>query len=111
MAYSSGMLEYRVQVARRVTDPARTFGDRGATGGKYEILGTFNMAENFNKGMKSLREGALDAYDTVMFRMRWNPFVSRDSQLQYEGVTYQIMSFHADKMANTIQITAQELVK
>ena len=109
MAYSSGMLEYRVQVARRVTDPARTFGDRGATGGKYEIIGTFNMAENFNKGMKSLREGALDAYDTVMFRMRWNPDIDRWCLLRFKGKWYQIQSFNDDFRDNQIQITAVEL--
>jgi hypothetical protein len=29
----------------------------------------------------------------------------------YEGVIYQIISFHADRLDNTIQITAQEIVK
>ena len=63
------------------------------------------------KGVKALREGALDAYDTVLIRMRWNNVVTRDSRLQHGGVTYQIQSLHADRQENTIQITATEIVK
>ena len=61
--------------------------------------------------MKALREGALDAYDTVIIRMRWNNVVTRDSRLECEGVTYQIQSLHADRQDNTIQITATEIIK
>jgi hypothetical protein len=43
--------------------------------------------------------------------MRWNNIVTRDSRLQCDGVTYQIQSLHADRQANTIQITATEIVK
>ena len=64
----------------------------------------------WSKGVKALREGALDAYDTVLIRMRWNNIVKRDSRLQYDGVTYQIQSLHADKQDNTIQITATEVI-
>ena len=59
---------------------------------------------------KSLREGALDAYDTVMIRMRWTPTVSRDSRLQHDGVTYQIQSLHRDYQSNIVQITATEII-
>ncbi len=64
----------------------------------------------WNKGVKALREGALDAYDTVLIRMRWNNIVTRDSRLQCDGVTYQIQSLHADRQDNTIQITATEVI-
>jgi SPP1 family predicted phage head-tail adaptor len=47
----------------------------------------------------------------MMIRMRWNNIVKRDSRLQYDGVTYQIQSLHADRQENTIQITATEIVK
>ena len=60
----------RVTVAKRATDTQESFGKAGQP--KYEILGTFWMSETFNKGVKSLREGAMDAYDTVMFRCRFN---------------------------------------
>ena len=66
---------------------------------------------SWSKGSKALREGALDAYDTVMIRMRYNDVVTRDSRLQHGGVTYQIQSFYPDHQENTIQITATEIVK
>ena len=65
----------------------------------------------WKKGQKALNEGALDAYDTVLIRMRYNNVVTRDSRLQSGGVTYQIQSLHADKQENTIQITAMEIVQ
>jgi hypothetical protein len=60
--------------------------------------------------MKSLREGALDAYDTVIIRMRYNKIVTRDSLLVHDGRTYQIQSFHRDQRENIVQITAVEVV-
>jgi hypothetical protein len=65
----------------------------------------------WKKGQKALNEGALDAQDTVLIRMRWNTVVNRYSRLECEGVTYQIQSIHADRMDNTMQITATEIVK
>lgn len=65
----------------------------------------------FSKGVKSLKEGALDAYDTVIVRMRYNNIVSRDSLLVHDGTVYQITSFHRDFQENIIQITATEIVK
>ena len=108
MAYGSGMLNKRVTIAKRV---AQEMGDFGmASGGqKYEILGTFWAAEDFNRGTKALREGAVDAYDTVMFRMRWIDGVDRWCLIKYHDVWYQIQSFNADYQQNQIQITAQEM--
>lgn len=77
----------------------------------YEDAGCVWANVTWSKGVKALHEGALDAYDTVLIRMRWNKLVRRDSQLVYDGVTYQIQSFHADRQDNTIQITATEIVK
>ena len=65
--------------------------------------------EDFNKGTKSLREGAVDAYDTVMFRMNWYPGIDRWCIIQYDGTWYQIKSFNGSRQNNTIQITAQEM--
>ena len=107
MAYSTGMMNKRVTVAKRATDTQETFGKSGSP--KYEILGTFWMAEDFNRGTKSLREGAFDAYDTVMFRMRWNKDIDRWCLLKYHGKWYQIQSFNESYQENQIQITAIEL--
>ena len=97
----------RVQVAKKATDTTDTFGKNGKP--QYYLLGTFWMAETFNKGTKSLREGALDAYDTVMFRMRYHAEIDRWCLVQYHGRWYQIQSFNEDYQTNEIQITAIEM--
>ena len=104
MAYSSGMLNKIINVYNK--KESVEFGGKQ----KYEVVGCLHADVTWNKGVKALREGALDAYDTVLIRMRWNNIVNKFSLIQCEGVTYQIQSFHADRMANTIQITATEMV-
>ena len=101
------MMKYRVVVAKRATDESATFGKSGQP--KYEILGTFWMGETFNKGVKAMREGALDAYDTVMFRCRFIKQLDRWCLLKFKGKWYQITSFNDDYQDNQIQITATEL--
>ena len=105
MAYTSGLLKYRVTILNKQV--ATGFGETTS----YQPAATVWADVTWNKGVKALRDGALDAYDTVMIRMRWNNIVTRDSRLQHEDVTYQIQSLHADRQANTIQITATEIVK
>ena len=100
------MMNKRVKVAKRAADAATNFGNNGM---RYTILGTFWAAEDFNKGVKSLREGAYDAYDTVMFRMRYHADIDRWCLIQYQGRWYQIQSFNASYQDNQIQITAMEL--
>ena len=99
------MLKDRVVILNKQT--AAAF---GATT-DYEPVAEVWAEVTWSKGVKALREGALDAYDTVLIRMRYNDVVTRDSRLQYGGVTYQIQSLHADRQANTIQITATEIVQ
>lgn len=53
----------------------------------------------------------MDAYDTVIIRMRYNKIVTRDSLLVHDGRTYQIQSFHRDMRENIVQITAVEMVQ
>ena len=107
MAYSTGMMNKRVTVAKRYQDTQETFGKSGQP--KYEILDTFWMAETFTKGVKAMHEGALDAYDTVMFRCRYNANIDRWCLLKFHGKWYQITSFNEDYMDNQIQMTAVEL--
>lgn len=109
MSYSTGMMNERVKVAKRAEIQDATFGGSGSSVTKYELLGTFWAAEDFSRGVKSLREGAYDAYDTVMFRMRYNKDIDRWCIIQYEGKWYQIQSFNASYRDNTIQITAIEM--
>lgn len=108
MAYSTGMMNKRVKIAKRVDSEGGSFG-RSSGGQKYTMLGEFWAAESFNKGVKSMREGAVDAYDTVMFRMRYNAEIDRWCLVQYHGRWYQIQSFNGDYQTNEIQITAMEM--
>ena len=101
------MMNKRVVVAKRANDEGASFGKSGQP--KYEILGTFWMAETFTKGVKAMHEGALDAYDTVMFRCRYNKNIDRWCLLKYRGKWYQITSFNKDYQENQLQMTAVEL--
>lgn len=105
MPYSSDILRYRVTILNKQV--ATGFGETTS----YQPAACVWADVTWSKGVKALREGALDAYDTVLIRMRWNNIVTRNSRLQCEGVTYQIQSLHADRQDNTIQITATEIVK
>ena len=98
----------RVKIAKRVESEGGDFG-RKSGGQKYTLLGEFWAAESFNKGVKSMREGAVDAYDTVMFRMRFNANIDRWCLIQYHGKWFQIQSFNEDYQTNEIQITAKEM--
>ncbi len=105
MAYQSGFIHSRVTIRNKVV--ATAFGETTS----YQDAGTVWANVSFSKGMKALREGALDAYDTVIIRMRYNTIVSRDSLLVHDGTTYQITSFHRNYHENIIQITAVELIQ
>ena len=98
----------RVKVAKRAADAASGYG-KGAGGVRYTILGEFWAAEDFNKGVKAMREGAVDAYETVMFRMSYYPDIDRWCIIQYAGTWYQIQSFNSSYRDNIIQITATEM--
>ena len=105
MAYQSGFLHNRVTIWNKVVSTG--FGDTTS----WQDVGTVWANVTFSRGMKSLREGALDAYDTVIIRMRYNKIVTRDSLLVHDGRTYQIQSFHRDLRENIVQITAVEMVQ
>lgn len=106
MAYQAGFLRDRVQILKK-SDPAQT--QFGATT-QYEPVACVWASVTWTKGLRALREGSLDAYDTVMVRMAWNDIVTRDCRLQHDGTTYQIQSLHRDRYKNEIQITATEVI-
>ena len=107
------MLNKRIRIAKRAEeqdkqqDKSSNFGKSGQP--QYTWLGWFWANETFSKGVKALHEGALDAYDTVMFRLRFHACIDRWCLIRYNGTWYQIMSFNPDEHENTIQITAQEM--
>ena len=105
MAYTSGLLKYRVTILNKQV--ASGFGETTS----YKPAATVWADVTWKKGQKALNEGALDAQDTMLIRMRWNNIVTRDSRLQHDGVAYQIQSMHRDYQDNTIQITATEVVQ
>lgn len=104
MAYQSGFLHNRVTIKNK--SASATFGETAT----YTEIGTVWANVTFSKGVKALREGALDAYDSVIVRMRFNDIVNRDSHLVHDGKEYQIQSFHRNFEENIIQITATEIV-
>ena len=109
MAYSAGMLDKKITFYRRATAGDGKYGKNSA-GEKYELVGTFNAAEDFNKGVKALRLGAVEAYDVVMFRMHYRKGIDRWCLIKYNGVWYEIESFNANQREDQIQITAHERV-
>lgn len=105
MSYQSGFIHNRVTIRNKVVGTG--FGETTS----YQDVATVWANISFSKGMKALHEGALDAYDTVIIRMRWNNIVNRDSHLVHDGKEYQIQSFHRNYEENIVQITAQEIVQ
>lgn len=107
MGYSSSILQWRVIILKKKDPGEKAFGAKT----EYEQVACVHANLTWKKGQKALNEGALDAQDTVMFRMRWNNILTRDCLLECDGVTYQIQSLHADRRENTIQVTATEVIK
>lgn len=111
MAYSSGMLKHLVVILNRKQATTNRWGKDGS-GVEWEQSGCVWAAVDFVKGLRTMREGALDVYGVVMVRMRWNNIVNLRSRILYDGQVYNILgeTFHADKQANTIQFNAQIIV-
>ena len=104
MAYQSGFRNHLVTIRNKVI--ATEFGETT----RYQDIVTVHAAKTWKHGAKAMQEGALDAYDKVLFRMNWNNIVTRDSQLVCEGKTYQVLSLNGDFKANEVEILAQEVV-
>ena len=105
MAYQAGVRSHLVTIRNKVV--ATGFGETT----HYQDIKTVHAAKTWKHGAKAMQEGALDAYDKVLFRMSWNNIVTRDSQLVCEGKTYQVLSLNGDFKANEIEILAQEIVQ
>lgn len=110
MAYTSGLLKHRVTILNRREAQQGKFGLDSA-GIEFEPAATVWASVDWAKGKGAMNAGALDVYGVVMIRMRYNTIVNERSRILYEGKTYQIVggTFHADRQANTIQMTAVEL--
>ena len=112
--YSRDLLQERVAVAKRYDEQSQTFGG-SSTVTKYEWLNKVESDHGYwckhdwTRGLKAMHEGALDAYDTVTFRMDFDPAIDRWCLLQYEGKWYQIQSLNGSQRENKLQITATEM--
>lgn len=107
--FTPGMRNHRITVLNKVQPSARTFG----TTTTYQREGSLCSSYEFNKGNKALREGTLDAYDTVLFRLNFSGNVAkkitRESLIEMNGKIYQIQSLNSDYQTNKIIIRATEM--
>jgi uncharacterized GH25 family protein len=107
--FTSGMRNHRITILNKVAPSEKAFGEK--TG--YKRDGSLNSSYEFNKGTKALREGSLDAYDTVIFRLNFSgnaaKTITRESLIEMNGKIYQIQSLNADHQENKIIIRATEM--
>lgn len=107
--FTSGMRNHRVTILSKVAPTEKAFGEK--TG--YQRIGSLNSTYEFDKGTKALREGALDAYDSVIFRMNFSgnaaKSITRESLIEMNGKIYQIQSLNSDYHENKIIICATEM--
>ena len=107
--FTAGMRNHRITILNKVAPSEKAFGEK--TG--YKRDGSLNSSYEFNKGTKALREGALDAYDTVIFRLNFSgnaaKTITRESLIEMNGKIYQIQSLNADHQENKIIIRATEM--
>ena len=105
------MLRYRIEVLNRKAQTVGAYGVDSA-GIEWQSTGPYWASVEWAKGKSAMNVGALDAYEVVMVRMRWNCVVNMRSRIVFEGQTYQIIpeTFHADKASNKIQFNAQLII-
>lgn len=103
------MRNHRITILNKVAPAEKAFGQK--TG--YQRDGSLQSSYEFAKGTKALREGALDAYDSLVFRMNYSGNVAkkitRESLIEMHGKIYQIQSLNADYHENKIIIRATEM--
>ena len=103
------MRNHRITILNKVAPAEKAFGEK--TG--YKRDGSLSSSYEFNKGTRALREGALDAYDSVIFRLNFSGNVAkkitRESLIEMHGKIYQIQSLNADYHENKIIIRATEM--
>lgn len=105
--FTSGMRNHRVTILNKVQPSERQFGEK--TG--YRRDGSLWSSYEFSKGTRALREGALDAYDSVIFRMNFsaNVTITRESLIECDGKVYQVQSLNSDRRESKIIIRATEM--
>lgn len=107
IGFEAGMRPYRVTILNKIAPTEKAFGEK--TG--YRREGSLWSSYKFTKGTKALRDGALDAYDTVVFQMNFsaNVTITRESLIECNGKIFQIQSLNDDPRENKIVVTATEM--
>lgn len=111
MAYTSGLLKYRVTILNRTEAQQGKFGLDSA-GIEFEPAATVWANVDWQRGKSGITAGALDAYGVKIVRMRWNNIITERSRIQWHGKTYQILpeTFNPDHQGNTIQFFCQQII-
>ena len=111
MAYSSGMLRHRITILNRSDAPASKFG-KDSLGTAWTNDGTVWASVDFVKGLRAMREGAIDVYGIVMVRCRYTDKITERSRIVSEGKTYQVLgeTLHVDYQTNIVQFNAQIII-
>lgn len=109
--YSTGMLNKKITVLNRKEGTESDWG-YDASGVEWEDTCTLHAAVDYVKGIRAMREGALDAYGVVLVRLRYTNKIQPRSRIRYRGNIYKILpeTFHDDYMNNTLQFNAQVIV-
>lgn len=112
MSYSTGILKHRVTILKRSRATVGQYG-KDSAGISWTPVRAVWAAVDYSRGTHSMREGALDAYQVIMVRMRYNGIVNPRCRIGYNGLVYQIIpdTFHAEEQENTIQFNAQLVVE
>lgn len=95
-----------MEILKKVQTAGKIGKNSGSAG--FESLGTVWADVSFNRGIKAMREAALDGTDYVIVRMRYNSIANRNCYLYHDGVMYMVTEFKRDYQDNIIQIKAQE---
>lgn len=106
MSYARGFLNKRVTILNR-TEAVQ--GEFGRKGGEFQPVKTIWANCTYSKGVKAMREGALDAYDTYMVRCDCHQQLGRDSRLSWGNRIYQIIQYNENEEENEVQMIVQEL--
>lgn len=111
MAYSTGILKHKIIVQNRKAATQGKFG-LDSQGIEWEDTCCIWASVGFVKGLRAMREGAIDVYGIVMVRTRWTDKITERSRIVYEGRTYQILgeTLHTDKQENIVQFNAQVII-
>ena len=104
-------MRHRIVIQNRKTAVQGKFGI-DSNGLDYVRAGEVWAAIDWKRGMSGIQEGALDVYNVIMVRCRWNKIINERSRIVFAGRTYQVQgdTFHPDYQNNTIQFNAQVIV-